>query len=1178
MKIKKIPAVCLWIFVVSSIFQISLFAETWNIDAAGNWNTPANWSPATVPNGADETATFGSIITAPRTITVDAALGVTTLNIDNNNAYTIASGTLTIFQIFGTAPGIINITNINGNGAHAISSNLLLASGVFITQNSTNPVTFSGVISSSLSDTVLISGTGTLVLSGANTFEGLVLSDIDTLSISADNNLGNASNFLTLSNSTLNTTATFSTDRSVSLVGTAEFDTNVGTTFTVSATGALFGTGGLTKSGTGTLLLSGVNTYTGASSITSGVLELSGSGTLGNTSSLAISGGGSFVITAGAGSKTIGSLSGGGSGINLNDNGLVISQSAGNSFSGVISGTGGITKSGAATLTFSGVNTYTGGTTLSAGTLAVGADNNLGGTGALTFNGGTLNTTATFSSARDVTLSGAGTINTDGATTFTESGVISSTGGLTKSGTGILVLSGVNTYTGGTTVSAGTLAVGADNNLGGTGALTFNGGTLNTTATFSSARDVTLSGAGTINTDGATTFTESGVISSTGGLTKSGTGILVLSGTNTYTGGTTVSTGTLQGTTTSLQGNITNNATVAFSQATTGTYSDIISGTGAVTKADTGTVIVTGANTYSGGTTVSAGTLQGTTTSLQGDITNNATVAFNQSTTGAYGDVISGTGEVTKAGTGAVTLSGTNTYTGGTTVSAGTLLVSGTIVGTTEVQAGGTLGGTGTTGPVNNFGTVSPGASIGTTTIVGDYVQDASATLFVEIEPTGTSDLLDVSGTATLAGTFQLEPLAGTYIEGTSYTVVTAGSVVGTFDTLLETHPLDFTLLYSGTTVSLLINTSGTVLPVPISQLKGNAKKVAEYFLCDGFVSTNQDLIDVTTVLTALPADEFAEELTQLSPAQFGALPLTNLQNDTSMAATFAEKTEKLLRCPRNEDLVVWLEPLGYYYRQGGVQQQIPFNARTYGTALGVTKLFSNGWNVTAGAGYTHSSIKWRENAGKGDWNTFYLCPSIGWAKNEFYANLLALASFNYYDIDRQILFSTIRRTAHNDHRSYDILARFDGGKRFAVGSCFVQPEVRLSYLNIFEKAYAESGAGSISLDVSKKYSAFLRPEALVKGVKEWNIGITCISPSIYVGWLRNIALRDGKYTAKFVNQEVCESNFTVKSFDRSTNQLVLGSELVLSRANSLFILEYEANIGNSYNVQEGKARFEWRF
>lgn len=99
-----------------------------------------------------------------------------------------------------------------------------------------------------------------------------------------------------------------------------------------------------------------------------------------------------------------------------------------------------------------------------------------------------------------------------------------------------------------------------------------------------------------------------------------------------------------------------------------------MSGSGNLTKSGTGTVTLSGANSYSGGTTVSAGTLVGTTASLQGAITNNAITTFNQSSSGTYSGAMSGSGSLIKTGSGTVTLSGANTYSGGTTVSGGSLM------------------------------------------------------------------------------------------------------------------------------------------------------------------------------------------------------------------------------------------------------------------------------------------------------------------------------------------------------------------------------------------------------------------------------------------------------------------------------------------------------------------------
>ena len=230
-------------------------------------------------------------------------------------------------------------------------------------------------------------------------------------------------------------------------------------------------------------------------------------------------------------------------------------------------------------------------------------------------------------------------------------GVISGAGkSLTKTGANKLTLSGTNTYSGGTIVSAGTLE---GNTLGLQGSITNN-----SIVNFNQS-----------TSDGI----YSGIMSGTGAVQKLGTKTLTFSGANIYSGGTTVTAGTLAGTATSLQGDITNNAALLFNQSTPGTYASVISRSGSVEKTGSNTLTLSGTNTYSGGTTVTAGTLVGTATSLQGNITNNAALLFNQSTPGTYASVISGSGSVEKTGSDTLTLSGANTYTGSTTINGGSL-------------------------------------------------------------------------------------------------------------------------------------------------------------------------------------------------------------------------------------------------------------------------------------------------------------------------------------------------------------------------------------------------------------------------------------------------------------------------------------------------------------------------
>ncbi len=247
-----------------------------------------------------------------------------------------------------------------------------------------------------------------------------------------------------------------------------------------------------------------------------------------------------------------------------------------------------------------------------------------------------------------VTLGAALTV--DNPANLTLAGDISGSGALIKTNTGTLTLDGSNSYTGGTTLNAGTLVVDSASLQGAI--------VDNATLVFNQAANEVFTGS----------------ITGTGSVIKDGAGALQLNGANGYTGGTSIAAGTLIGDTTSLQGDIANNAALVFDQAIGGVYAGTVSGTGSLEKAGTGVLQLVGANTYTGGTVVSAGSLIGNTTSLQGNVVDNATLVFDQATDGVFAGAVSGTGGVIKQGAGALTLVAPNTYSGGTTIASGSLI------------------------------------------------------------------------------------------------------------------------------------------------------------------------------------------------------------------------------------------------------------------------------------------------------------------------------------------------------------------------------------------------------------------------------------------------------------------------------------------------------------------------
>jgi outer membrane autotransporter protein len=344
---------------------------------------------------------------------------------------------------------------------------------------------------------------------------------------------------------------------------------------------------------------------------------------------------------------------------------------------GVINQTGGtLTIESGSTLFLSafGNGTYNlnGGTLQIGGASLIGNLNNTPGTYTFDLGGGTIQVIGSaLAGTVNATLMGGTTSTIDtNSIGATWSGALSGGGALAKAGAGTLTLSGPNTYTGATTVAAGTLAAGADNTLPGLTAVTVESpgildlaGFNQSIGSLAGAGSVTL-GSATITTGNDNTSTTfSGVMSGVGALDKVGTGTFVLAGNNSYTGGTTISAGTLQlgagGTSGSIVEDVADNGSLAFNRSDTVTFPGVISGTGSVNQAGTGVTILTADNPYSGGTTVTAGTLAvgdpahpaaslsgggpinvapggtlGGFGSVTGSVTNNGTVAAGNATPG----------------------------------------------------------------------------------------------------------------------------------------------------------------------------------------------------------------------------------------------------------------------------------------------------------------------------------------------------------------------------------------------------------------------------------------------------------------------------------------------------------------------------------------------------------------
>ncbi|MBC7367379.1 MAG: autotransporter-associated beta strand repeat-containing protein, partial [Undibacterium sp.] len=369
----------------------------------------------------------------------------------------------------------------------------------------------------------------------ANTFSGAATINAGTLTIGVANALpavaATVASGATLDVASNLTLSTLNTAGTTSVAGGKILTLSGG-----SLTGVVSGTGGLAKTGTNSLTLTSNQAYTGTTTVSDGYLVL------GNQTS-----------------------SGSVAGNIVNNAVLTFARSDSYSYAGVVSGSGVIFQSGGtgSILTLTGVNTYSGTTNISSGTLKLGAVNTLPtattvslqaiGTLDVGFNqtvgrlDGLAGSSVILGSGAKLTIAGSSGTQFDGA--------LSGGGALALAGTGPLTLTATNLFSGGITLESGSsLSVSADANLGAVpgsataGQLTFNGGSLQATASFSlnSNRGIGLgSGGGTIYTATTVSLSYGGIITGTGGLTKSDPGALTLGGASTYTGATLITGGKL---------------------------------------------------------------------------------------------------------------------------------------------------------------------------------------------------------------------------------------------------------------------------------------------------------------------------------------------------------------------------------------------------------------------------------------------------------------------------------------------------------------------------------------------------------------------------------------------------------------------------------------------------------
>jgi autotransporter-associated beta strand protein len=563
-------------------------------------------------------------------------------------------------------------------------------------------------------------------------------------------------------------------------------------------------------------------------------------------------------------------------------------------------------------------------------------------------------------------------------------------------------------------------------------------------------------------------------ISGPGGLTKLGTGTLVLGGNNTYTGGTTVGGGTL-----------------ALSGTMIGNLSTL-----------PGATFVTGGGyaVQPGSTLNNAGTFQSVNASLlnQGTLINSGTMLSSLATTGSVSNTGNITGTVSNTGSFA-----NNGVVTGAFFNAGLLSGNGTIVGT-----------------VANVAALSPGNSIGTMTVNGSLAQAASGTYQVETNSAGQSDRINVTGTpgtAALNGTVSVVGASGVQAPRTTYTILNAsGGIAGTFTSANSLYPFLLpSLSYDANNVYLTLQIGGfaaagqTATQQAVGQvLDANVfTATGDFATMIGSMATNtQSPALAQATLSSLSGQNYSSSSTSMV---LGAqLFMNNFANQTGgggspVAARVALAEACDIACDVTPPAAwgAWGGALGGLgvIGSGSNPGQLTYNVG--GFAAGLDRMVAPGLRAGATAGYT-TGTQWTQGfSGQGATDTFLAGLYGNYRMDKIYADAVLGYGYSYNQMWRQIFIPGLQpRTAQGSAGANQWYGQIEGGYRFDIGTtaeAYITPFARLQGYTGTQAGFTETGAQSLNLTVAGQTTNSLRS---VIGAQ--------LGGAIDLGWREKLALQ----------------------------------------------------------------------
>jgi uncharacterized protein with beta-barrel porin domain len=533
-------------------------------------------------------------------------------------------------------------------------------------------------------------------------------------------------------------------------------------------------------------------------------------------------------------------------------------------------------------------------------------------------------------------------------------------------------------------------------------------------------------------------------------------------------------------------------------------------------------------------------------------------------------------------------------------VNGGRLDVNGTLTSSAGsvglvVNAGATLGGAGTydgsasaLGGASVSGTVAPGASIGTLTIVGGFSQNVGSTYAVEVAPlTGAgpgvdNDHLSISGAATIdpiSTSVSVSAAAGTYTPGT-YTILTAaGGVTGTYGSVTPagvSPALVWSLAYDATNVFLVLSADFS----GVAGLTRNQQAVAAY-IDAVYPSATGDLLSALHIVANLStAAQIADALGKLHPEVYDAFnqigfdnmhrmsgflqnrfdeirggrrsgaDLAGLMsipefggeperwndlwgsNDAPFESNESAPTEWNLLQSGRKDAAEWggfLRAVGSFSDEDSDSDHVGFDARSYGAALGVDYRFDARWVGGLAVGYLNTDAAFDLGRGDTDVHSFYVSPYVSFRSERWQVDAAFIYGHHWYDTTRNIVVAGFPATrARGDHEAdaYSIFA--DVGYMFEPGGGWrIGPVGSLQWAHVDQESFTEADAFGVNLEISSRDNDSFRSALGVRATRPFKIGTGSFVPSAELRWGHEFADDHRDITARFVG---IPGTFSVKS------------------------------------------------